>query len=509
MSSGDIPQPVANQDGPPPPASAPPAQPAYPGYPAYPVYPVSGYPAAAQPVSGYPVSAYPVSGYPVSGYPYPVSGYPVAPMVPVAPRRSRWQLVVNLVAVFVIVVAGLVAVGYEQVAGGSYATWVRGEGVGDPPPGAFESDKVWTDWARRSVSLSLEFQASSLLKGDEKGYLAAADPDNAALVADLGNRFEVLHAMAPGVWKQAITGGFAANGSRRWRADIRTSYCFGPPTCSTVQLVASSEWGVKGNRVVLTKLGTTEKKWNGPRPWETDLLTIATGDRVIMGAAKSSAWRLTDGIEYADRAAKVADQFAQWDDPPSRYVAFFAGPNEWSKWYGDAQPEWAAAWAVPVSSVVTEVVVRARGVRQVDLEFLLTHEFTHVATLAGKRDGADAKAWWLIEGVADYAAMLKTPVADYDALEPTGSFVRNNWDGNPAVMPPGASSSDADAAARYGVAFLAVRRLAEKYTQAKMLSFFGRVVHDGHTAEQAAPAALGKPWSTVRADVTSYIRSVV
>jgi hypothetical protein len=190
-------------------------------------------------------------------------------------------------------------------------------------------------------------------------------------------------------------------------------------------------------------------------------------------------------------------------------VIFLAGPNDWQRWYGHEQPEWAAAWAVPVSSMVTEVVVRTQAVQQRGLEQLLTHELTHVTTLAGRRDGANRSAWWLIEGIADYATMIGKSIGEYDALSQTRSFVRGRWDGNPAVDAPAVDASLEEASARYGVAFLAVRRIADVYGQDKMLDFWGRIVHDNVTAENAASQVLGADWDTVKANCTQYIRDAV
>ena len=85
---------------------------------------------------------------------------------------------------------------------------------------------------------------------------------------------------------------------------------------------------------------------------------------------------------------------------------------------------------------------------------------------------------------------------------------REILNGDPAVAAPGERASIGEAAARYGIAFLTVRRIADKYGMAKMLDFFGRVVHDAEYLNNAARSALGVPWQTVKADCVRYIRSV-
>ncbi len=145
-----------------------------------------------------------------------------------------------------------------------------------------------------------------------------------------------------------------------------------------------------------------------------------------------------------------------------------------------------------------------------DMEALLTHEFTHVATMAGARSGVSANVWWLIEGIADYAPMIGKSVSAYDpqSLSAIRSFVNRGWDGDPAVDGPSFDAPLEEASARYGMAFLAVRRIADVYGQDRMLDFWGRMVHDDITAETAATQALGASWSTVKADCAQYIRDI-
>jgi hypothetical protein len=114
-----------------------------------------------------------------------------------------------------------------------------------------------------------------------------------------------------------------------------------------------------------------------------------------------------------------------------------------------------------------------------------------------------------VEGIADYATMVGRPVRNYEAISPTRSFVRNGWSGDPAVDPPGADASLTEASARYGIAFLAVRHIAEVYTEEKMLAFFGRVVHDNDSLDSAATRELGVAWSTVKAECAQFIRDAV
>jgi hypothetical protein len=437
-------------------------------------------------------------------------------LVPVQPppRRRRalpWFLgiITTLTVLAVVALGGFVAITQYGGAGSPRGTWRAAPSPTDLPPAQNAPASEWASWARRAVDGRVEAQAEALLAGDEARYLAAVDPDNEDLLAEHRRRFEVLRAMGPGVWTQNVTGIPKFNGDRAWTADLRVSYCFGESTCEPVQLVVGSEWELRDDNLVMTDLTPSGADEIGPRPWETDDLSVRTGERVIVASQKANQWRLADAVKAGDRAAAVADRLSRWSDPPSRYVIFLAGPDDWNRWYGHEQPEWAAAWAVPVSATVTEVVIRTQVVQQRGLEALLTHELAHVTTLAGDRDGAGRNSWWLVEGIADYATMVGKSVRSYDALVPTRSYVRAKWDGDPTVDAPSSSSSLEEASARYGIAFLAVRHIAEKYTEEKMLDFFGRVVHDNESLDTASRVALGVDWSTVEAECVKFIRNSV
>ena len=75
--------------------------------------------------------------------------------------------------------------------------------------------------------------------------------------------------------------------------------------------------------------------------------------------------------------------------------------------------------------------------------------------------------------------------------------------------PPSTNASLDEAAARYGVAFLSVRRIADDVRAGQDADFWGQVVHDNTSLEDASLSALGAPWTTVSADCAPYIRRSV
>jgi hypothetical protein len=472
-----------------------------------PAYPSQQYPYPyGHPVSG----AY---GQPVSGYaygPYQANPWAAPPVVgPSSGAAKRW-IGGGIVLALVLAAIGVGALaGYVSAPPVAQAGWRdAGSATTVMPPAQNAPAAEWTNWAEEALSDALNAQAKALLDGNEAGYLSVVDQSNATLVTDHQRRFKVLHAMAPGVWRERVDGRIKDSGDHQWDAAINISYCFGPATCSVVHLVEGSTWELQDGRLMMVDLDQSTSDQIGPRPWETDDLSVVQGQRVVIAATKTNQWRLDEAAQLADKAAAVADTLAKWSPPPGRYVIYLAAPDEWTKWYGHSQPEWAAAWAVPVSDVSTEVVVRTAVVPQRGLQLLLTHELTHVTTLAGKRDGANSDgAWWLIEGVADYATMIGKAVNTYDSMSSTRKFVRGGWDGNPAVSPPSTNASVEEAGGRYGVAFLTIRRISDKYGQDKMLNFWGRVVHDNQDLDAAARAELGAPWAAVSADCATFIRA--
>jgi hypothetical protein len=340
---------------------------------------------------------------------------------------------------------------------------------------------------------------------------------------DLGRRFDVLREMGVGQWSQAIRGRPEVTGEFAWHADIEATYCFGESDCRPSTVVFGTEWRLVEGQLMLTELAATTSRDGGPRPWESGDIVVATGARTIVVASRRLGHRLNETLEQAERGAAVADTFAGPDGPPSRYVIYLAHaplfssaeelaacadlpPTDWSTWFG-TKPCWAGGMFVDGTD--NEVIVNGA---QRELQDTLTHELTHAATLGSYDVHRGADTWWLVEGIAEYAAMVGRPVGDYDIIEETRGYVRRSWDGcgddpDAVVCAPLIDSDDAEARARYGVAFLAVRRLGDTYGQPALLDFFDEVVLDGRSLDAAARSVFGQGWDDVKADCEEFIRS--
>lgn len=432
--------------------------------------------------------------------PYPYYPQPYAWPVPPQKPRRRWAWVVVALAILAATASGVVALWPGR--GGQTALWHL-PGNLEAPPAADASQTEWNAWARRAVDASVAGQADALVSGDAEGYLAAVDPSEHRLHDALAHRYDVLRQMGIGQWHQQVRGRPEVTGEFAWHVDVRVTYCFGESTCRLNTVVIGTDWRLDGDHLVLTDLANTSDEQYGPRPWETGELAIGTGARSVVATSARLSDRLDTTLAAAERAAAIADSMARWSGPPSRYVVFLASTTDWAEWYGSGKPEWAGG--IYIDDTDNEVVVNSQ-VREI--QDMLTHEFTHVSTLAGERRGRnDRTTWWLVEGIAEYAMMLDRPVSEYEGIRETRSYVRAE-DGVPVVEIPGFEATIDEAAGAYGVAFLGVRRLADRYGQDAMLDFFGRVVHDGQTLEEAAPEAFGQNWESVRSDCETYIRSI-
>jgi hypothetical protein len=161
---------------------------------------------------------------------------------------------------------------------------------------------------------------------------------------------------------------------------------------------------------------------------------------------------------------------------------------------------------VPVGGGHFDVVLNAKGLHSSVLDDLLRHEMTHASSLPGEgyRTGAN---WWLVEGIADHAAAGGRPVGRYEGLPDVRRLVAQGWNGPLAKAEPGAGSSDWQVSAAYGVGYLAVRHLVDRFGEADTLAFFKAVVHDKRTLDQASAEVFGDPWSVLHGECVSYVRS--
>ncbi|MFV2017660.1 hypothetical protein [Micromonospora sp. LOL_023] len=442
---------------------------------------------------------------------------------------------------------------------------------GDPP-------EVTQAWLRTQIAALLDQQAAALLAGDERGFLAVAEPGSVAR-EDLARQFRTLRAMQVTAWQPSIStmptvfdpaattgiprptsapvppsptatsgptasptpgvvaapAGYAQTPTptptatptatvgvppapttgqpgdsqqtgTQWRLLVSYQHCFVVPSCRTSPVVVGQRWSTDGQRLRLVAVEPSLTLQDGPRPWEVSELVVATGNRTLVATTAAYRDLLPGLLRDAEDAAAVADRYAMAGDAPDRYRIFYAGADEWLRWYGGDRPQWTAGYAVAIGGGHYEIVLNGTNLRDALRPDLLRHELTHAASLpdGGNRERA---AWWLIEGLAEHAASGGRPVVRYEGLANVRRLVlEQDWQGPLDSVEPTVDAQNWQVSAGYGVGYLAVRHLVDRFGEERTMAFFRSVVHDGLDLDEAARLQFGEPWEGLHQACVDYVR---
>ncbi|MET7421327.1 hypothetical protein [Dactylosporangium sp. NPDC005555] len=441
--------------------------------------------------------------------PYP---QPYPPQVPPKRGRITGLRAALLVALALVLVTPPAAIAFETVrrertaAGGAQdvAPGARNPEQTDARPGASGSPKTPPTSVDGKVKQALTDQGAALLKGDAAGFVAAVDPSAGALREELTRRFDSLRQLQVKVWEPTVLDAVKVAGDNTADVIVYVRYCYVVDTCDPMNLETKTKWNVTADGVKLLEFGVAEDL--GPRPWERSELRVAVGKRVIMATTPKYASRLTTMLNAAEKAAELSDRYSKWAPPPSRYVVYLAGPDEWSTWYGIRQESWVAGFALPLTADATEIVLNANRVDVKETLDVLRHEFTHVVTLSKVARAYD-QTWWLVEGIAEYVRVQGIG-GKFDDVATVRKYVQSGrWANEIAMDDPPEGTSSADVSGRYGVAYLAVNRMAERFGEAKMLEFFDLTARQGEPLDTAATKVYGVSWDNVSTDCVKYVRN--
>lgn len=357
----------------------------------------------------------------------------------------------------------------------------------------------------RQLAGQLDRQAAALLRGDRTGFLAIADR---SVRSDLARRYSALRALRVTVWRAESEGPPVAVGGQpgRWRQPVTFRYCLVVPDCRPDPVRVQTRWRESGDTLVLAAVEESRAGRTGPRPWEVSELVTAVGPRTVVATTPAYRGRLPELLTAAEASAQVADRYAVAGPPPDRYRVFYAGRAEWTRWYGGGRPRWTAGYAVTVGDGRHEVVLNAAALTTGGPGELLRHELTHAASLPGG-GYSGGRTWWLVEGLAEYAAADHTPVDRYEGLDEVHRFVTGGWDGRLAGLAPADDAPADRAGAAYGIGYLAVRHLVDRYGEQRMLDFFRAVLPGGRTVEEASVQVFGEPWQPLHDECVDYVRT--
>ena len=383
------------------------------------------------------------------------------------------------------------------------------------PPGA--SSTTAPDDA---IDAILAAQGAAVVRGDEPAWLAQADPGNTSLVNQLHAVFTALRALRVTALdadaRRQSPWAFDAAGTTR----VHFGYCSQTETCPALSsppdgppnregFVADVSWRLSGVRWQMTAFDTLSPAGRpiltaSPLPWIVTPLRAAVGDRVTVFAPAAMKTDLDDVLTVATAAAVNADRFARWVHP-TRYVVYLAARDTWNVWLDPPSLATAAAYADPTSLSSDVVVVDYPAARQ-RLNYVLRHEFGHVATLIGSRQTGPA---YLLEGVAEYVAQSGRPVTDYPLLPVVRAFVRaGRWDDDFDSLRP-YSQDDAVSAAGYGLGFLLWRCIHDTYGDNAMFGFAEYALRSDGALDDPARVLLGSSWTSVKGRCAHYVRSIL
>jgi hypothetical protein len=409
---------------------------------------------------------------------------PPARVIPSA-KRLRYSLLI-LFAVVALCVCGLVA-----------TVAVLRSRVPEPTRSPSASDRVVA-----TVRGALEKQRAALLAGDEAGYLAVLDADaEQASRASIRQQFRSLVAMKVVEWRdQVMTATDELDG--RWAIDVASSPCFVTAPCADAHALSSERWRVLGETATMISWQPGRQ----PHPWQVSELISSSGNRTIVATTKDQERKLANLLKEAEKAALVADRFAR-QEPPSRYVIYYAGREEWRRWFAWNPPDWSAGVAVDVSADRYEVVLNAGQMNADSLPAHLRHEMTHASSLPGKFRDTD-ELWWLKEGIAELAEANGAPIRDHPGLGGASAALAASTTGF-EIKPPADEEKDVVVGGAYAVAFLGARCLSERFGEKKFVEFFHAVLHDGKSEAVASSDVFGADWVVITRDCLDYAHAAI
>ncbi|WP_089155407.1 hypothetical protein [Micromonospora sp. NBS 11-29] len=360
--------------------------------------------------------------------------------------------------------------------------------------------------AERMVA-QLDRQGAALLGGDRAGFLAVAEP---AARPALTRRYAALRALRVTVWRPRADGVPVAVDGRpgEWRLTVGVGHCFVEPGCAPGTVALGTRWRMVGEEPRLIALEPSGTDPAGVRPWAVDDLAVAVGKRAVVATTPARRAKLPGLLAQAEAAARTADQYAVGGPRTDRYLIYYAGKAEWQRWYGGGRPKWTAGYAVGVGGGRHDVVLNAQSLAPTGIDDLLRHELTHAASLP-EQGYANRADWWLVEGLAEYAGADGQPVDRYEGLAEVRKLVRGGWSGRLDTTAPADDATDDRVGGAYGVGYLAVRHLVDRYGEQRVLDFFRSVVHQRRAPAEAADEAFGEPWSALHDDCVAYVRAAV
>jgi hypothetical protein len=431
------------------------------------------------------------------------------PLLITPPRRRRRRAIL-LGAGALILVAVLAVVGAVMIHS------PRGESRGTPAAAADlpSATPIPLTPYEKMVGL-LKEQSAALLRGDERGWLAAIDPRQPKLRAQYRSMFRSLRGLgvshfeySPGIQTPSKAGVATVN--------VDIYFCFSLDTCTLAiaPIVRQTlTFAPIHGRYAITRLKkSADQTWLQPTPWESGTLVFAQGKRVTVAAAPSEAERLKQVVKLADKAAAVTDRFAGYvNNPQKRYRIFLADTRTWRSWYGGETDKWTTGLEIPLNEAQSDVVLKMSQLGDpAELARTIQHEMGHVATVGGATEDGDflyRENQWLSEGVAEYIEWSpRGATASYRRASVRYVLRGSHRPKTIAAKPLSDSASDRSIDAFYGLGHFAVDCMAHEYGQRRMFDFIRLRLRQGEELDLAARHAYGQSFATIDRTCVAWIR---
>jgi hypothetical protein len=365
-----------------------------------------------------------------------------------------------------------------------------------------------------TVNGMLTIQATALLAGDEKGWMAVVDPKAHAAVAEYKRIFHNMRAMHVAMWQQS-----SATGNNPTTAlepySIYVIYCLAVTTCPNTVASLDITAERRGGKVFIEGFTMPKRssKTDSPLPWIVSDLSAAVGGRVVVAASSAESRWLTTALRDSEAAAKVADRYAEWGKPEV-YVIYLADRAEAKTWLGTvASPDSITSyfWVGGDDGETVLYMPQAEDRDAGPGGLTATVQWSLAGVATGNGGGDDGPAFnSLVAGLNEYIDVVGHPTWLSGLLETTRSYVRSGkWPKSTYLTSQFDSSNQTVSAGAQGIGYLTIRRLAQRYGTAKMLDFWGTANRGYDTLDDASETAFGKSWKSVNADCVAYIERTV
>ncbi|HWD79194.1 MAG TPA: hypothetical protein VG497_09930 [Kribbella sp.] len=386
---------------------------------------------------------------------------------------------------------------------------VRGRhGGDDPPSGGAAAAVVATpssatptaqDAARKkAVDVLLAGRATAMLKGDLKGFLAAVDPKQPALVARQKLLFTNLQKFGLSSLKY-----YTADAFRPIPGLVDK---FGKGTFSTRVMMRYQLTGLDP-RPVQTDLGYSFVHRSGAwvliddsaadeylssdghrQPWDFDEVAVVRRGSLAVVVDQKEAAVGAKVAQVAEKAVKSVRK--HWKRPWNGAVLVVAMPQNsvmstlWTTGNGDGWTIAAKAVTLfegeqlgqPIGRPIGSRIVVNPALRKKLDKDLLVHEMTHVATATL---GVNAPIW-AVEGLAEYVRCRSIEDDPHWSVDPYRKRVKTKYLPGMKVL-PNRATFDGNADLAYGTSWWVVEYLADKLGEKKLATLYTDLSEHGES----------------------------